>query len=198
MNGRLIYIVGPSGAGKDSLLAWVREHLPASAPLHWARRAITRPADAGGEAHECLDTEGFENVVQAQGFAMHWQANGLRYGIRREELAHLTHAVQGQWVLLNGSRAYLPEAARLYPGMTVIHITADAKVLRQRLAKRGRESAQEIERRIERAVALQVPEGSALHEVRNNDQLEAAGRQLMTLIEAITGHGRRLGRAAGD
>jgi ribose 1,5-bisphosphokinase len=131
--------------------------------------------------------------VQAQGFAMHWQANGLRYGIRREELAHLARRVHGRWVLLNGSRAYLPEAARLYPGMTVIHITADANVLRQRLAKRGRESAQEIERRIERAVDLQVPEGSDLHEVRNNDQLEAAGRQLMTLIEAITGHDRRLG-----
>ena len=187
MNGRLIYVVGPSGAGKDSLLAWVREQLPASAPLHWAGRVITRPADAGGEAHECLDADSFERVLQAQGFAMHWQANGLRYGIRREELAHLAHQVQGRWVLLNGSRAYLPEAARLYPGMTVIHITADAKVLRQRLVKRGRESVQEIERRIERAVDLQVPEGSALHEVRNNDQLEAAGRQLMTLIEAITG-----------
>lgn len=184
MNGRLIYVVGPSGAGKDSLLAWVREHLPANAPLHWARRTITRPADAGGEAHEGLDDEGFERVVQAQGFAMHWQANGLRYGIRLEEVAHQEH---GRWVLINGSRAYLRQAARLYPGMTVIHITADASVLRQRLVKRGRESAQEIERRIERAVDLQVPEGSALHEVRNNDQLEAAGRQLMTLIEAITG-----------
>lgn len=184
MNDRLIYVVGPSGAGKDSLLDWVRERLPANAPLHWARRTITRPADAGGEAHECLDDEGFDRVVQSQGFAMHWQANGLRYGIRLEELAHLA---QGQWVLLNGSRAYLPQAARLYPGITVIHITADANVLRTRLVKRGRESKEEIERRIERSVDLQVPEGSALHEVGNNDQLETAGRQLMSFIKGITG-----------
>ena len=63
MNARLIYVMGPSGAGKDSVLGWLREHLPAEMPVHWARRTITRPASAGGEAHEAIDFMLLDNTM---------------------------------------------------------------------------------------------------------------------------------------
>lgn len=184
MNARLISVVGPSGAGKDSLLAWLRDRLPATAPVHWARRSITRPMQAGGEAHESLDLHEFEAVRRAGGFVLHWQANGLHYGIRQEELLPLKYQ---QWVMLNGSRAHLFACAQAFPGMTVLHLTADAHVLYKRLRQRGRESMDAIEARLQRMVPLEVPTGSRLIEVRNNSALELAGRQLLSALEALPG-----------
>jgi len=184
LNARLLVVVGPSGAGKDSLLAWLRKRLPATQPVHWTRRTITRPVQAGGEDHESLDEAAFFLVQQAGGFAMHWQANGLQYGIRHRELRPLA---QGQWVMLNGSRAHLPDCAQVCPGMTVLHITADTEVLRERLHKRGRENKEAIEARLRREVKLEVPAGTRLLEVRNNASLDVAGAQLLSMLECLPG-----------
>lgn len=184
MNARLIVVVGPSGAGKDSLLAWLRARLPARHSVHWVRRTITRPAQAGGEDHESLDDAVFDAAVQAGCFALHWQANGLHYGIRRSELLPLA---QGQWVMLNGSRAHLPDCAQVYPGLTVLHIVADTEVLRMRLLNRGRESEEVIEERLKRAVKFEVPESSHLLEVHNSGSLDEAGDRLLSLLERLFG-----------
>ena len=57
MNAALIYVVGPSGVGKDSLLAWLRSNLPDHLPAHWAQRTIDRPRVPQGEAHESVAPE---------------------------------------------------------------------------------------------------------------------------------------------
>jgi ribose 1,5-bisphosphokinase len=176
MSAQLVYVIGPSGAGKDSLLAWLREHMRASAPIHWARRSITRPENAGGESHESLSEIEFRQVLQERGFALHWAANGLHYGIRHKELAPLRNK---NWVMLNGSRAHLEQAVRQYPGMTVLHITASPEILRSRLISRGRETADAIEARIHRAVNMQWPADCHLIEVSNNESLQTAGEQLL-------------------
>ena len=128
MSGRLVYCMGPSGAGKDSLFDWLRQHLPASGAVHWARRTISRPAPAGGEAHESVDDATFARLRDAQAFALHWQANGLHYGVRHAELEPLSRRA---WVLVNGSRAYLPQALQQCPQLVAVHITASPEVLRQ-------------------------------------------------------------------
>ena len=46
--GRLVYVAGPSGAGKDSVIEFARQHLPPGAKVRFAQRTITRPADTGG------------------------------------------------------------------------------------------------------------------------------------------------------
>jgi ribose 1,5-bisphosphokinase len=181
---RLIYIVGPSGAGKDSLLAWLRANLPPQAPVHLARRTVSRPAQAGGEAHESVDLPEFESLRSRNAFVFDWSANGLRYGIRETELSPLQH---GAWVLVNGSRAHLPQAARKFPGLTVLHITASPDTLRQRLLSRGRESAGMIEARIARAAALSCPIGAGAIEIRNDGTLDAAGRQLLDALGRLDG-----------
>jgi ribose 1,5-bisphosphokinase len=174
----LIYTVGPSGAGKDSLLAWLREHLGASSNLDFARRTIDRPATAQGEQHESLIAE-FQAALAGGEFAMHWAANGHWYGIRPAELRGLN---QGRWVVVNGSRAHLPEASRLYPGLTVLHITADRTVLLDRLVARQRESRAQISARLERSVPFSVPAGCVLMQVHNNTTLDDAGQQLLKCL----------------
>jgi ribose 1,5-bisphosphokinase len=185
MNRRLIYVVGPSGAGKDSVLLWMRQHTPESAPVHWARRTIDRPnsTEPGAENHEQVDTAAFEALVADAAFSMHWDANTHRYGIRHSELESLNDS---SWcVMVNGSRAHLPLAARDYPGLTVLHITATPAVLYQRLLARGRESKQAIEARMLRHIPLDIPTGCALVEVHNDSTLDEAGQQLQAQLDAL-------------
>lgn len=185
MNRRLIYVVGPSGAGKDSLLLWLRQHIPSTAQVHWARRTIDRPKVdiPNAEDHCSVDTEIFEQMVNQGKFALHWDANTYRYGIRTDELKHLSHP---SWcVIVNGSRAHLPIAAKTYPGLTVLHVTASADVLRRRLLNRGRESEEAINARLMRVVPIAIPKLSNLIEISNNTTLEEAGNDLLVKLQNL-------------
>lgn len=180
MNQRLIYVMGPSGAGKDSVLGWLREHLPPGLPVHWARRTITRPVAAGGEAHEEIDTARFVSLQDQGQFALAWQANGLHYGVRHAELSALQ---QGHWVLVNGSRGHLHHAQQRHPGLQVVHITADPATLVQRLTARQRETPEQIRQRVERAGAFAVPHGAI--EILNNGTLHQAGQGLLLALKNL-------------
>jgi len=184
MSPTLLYVVGPSGAGKDSLLAWLKARWPAPAPVHWTRRTIDRPlaADSNAEQHESVTTAQFEALVAADRFALHWAANGHRYGIRREEMHPPGHV---RWLIVNGSRAYLGHAAATNPGLTVLHITASKSVLRDRLIRRDREAPDAIEARLDRQVPLALPTGCGLIEVSNDGLLEIAGQQVLMVLENV-------------
>lgn len=174
MTGRLIYVIGPSGSGKDSVLGALRERWSLPHVAHWARRTITRPPGAQGEKHEAVDGKTFDALLRAQAFSFHWSANGLRYGIRQEELSSLA---QGHWVFVNGSRGYLTELLQLRPKATIVHISASRSVLQARLMARGRETAQAIEERLARHIALDLPVGS-IH-IENDGELGQAVASLM-------------------
>lgn len=136
---RLLVVVGPSGAGKDSVLAaWAALRGPRDPAVHTARRTITRAADAGGEAHEALSEADFAALRAAGALATAWQAHGLHYGVRHRELAPLA---SGAWVVLNGSREHLPVLRAQAPQCRVVEITAGAPVLAERLDRRAREDA---------------------------------------------------------
>jgi ribose 1,5-bisphosphokinase len=186
MNTRLVYVIGPSGAGKDSVLDWLRGHLPADLPVHWARRTITKPKAAGGEVHEATDAAGFGRLQSQGAFALAWQANGLHYGVRHAELADLA---QGHWVLVNGSRGHLPHALQSHPGLQVVHISADPTTLVQRLTQRQRETPEAIRQRVERASAFVVPQGAI--EVLNNGTLDQAGQALLLALQQLASWPRR-------
>lgn len=182
MSMHLIYVIGPSGAGKDSLLNWLRAHGLAEAPVHWVRRTIDRPSTSEGEAHESVSWAEFQALKQAQQFAMHWNANEHHYGIRHTELQPLK---KQEWVFMNGSRAYLPTAASLFPGLTVLHITAEIEVLKHRLVSRGRETLAAIEQRLQRTPPLQLPPGCGFIEFHNHAPLDTSGPQLLQALARL-------------
>jgi ribose 1,5-bisphosphokinase len=179
--GRLFYVVGPSGAGKDSLLRYVRERLGETRAIAFAHRYITRPADAGGENHVALDDAEFARREQAGAFALHWESHGHRYGIGIE----IDHWLErGLDVIVNGSRAHLPRALGRYPGMTVISVTAPRELLRERLHQRGREAAEVVETRLARAPEIELPQHAHVVEIVNDATLDRAGEQLMRALLA--------------
>ncbi|UZE33402.1 phosphonate metabolism protein/1,5-bisphosphokinase (PRPP-forming) PhnN [Pseudomonas sp. B21-059] len=146
MPGRLIYLMGPSGAGKDSLIDAARQPLSALG-CEVVRRVITRSAESVGEEAQEVTVEEFERRVARGDFALFWRANGLGYGI---PVQIDTWLAQGRNVLINGSRGHLPQARERYPDLVPIVLMVDTEVLRRRLLRRGRESLPEIERRLQR------------------------------------------------
>ena len=179
MTGRLFIVVGPSGAGKDTLLAGATKADPA---LHWARRVITRPETAGGEPFEGVTALAFGARLLAQDFALHWQAHGLRYGVPNAELAALD---QCRVVLVNGSRAALPAAQQAFPHLTVIRITAPSSVLAERLAARGRENRDDIAARLQRA-SYDLPEGLPVIDVENDATPQVGIQRLLAAIQSFS------------
>lgn len=146
----LLAVVGPSGAGKDTLMALARAQVDGDARYRFVQRSITRAAEAGGEAHRPLDVPTFEAVRDAGGFALWWNVHGLFYGIPRDIETHLA---AGRVVVANLSRSVLAEAASRYP-LRVLVITAPVPVLAARLAARGRETEADIAARLRREMTL--------------------------------------------
>lgn len=167
-----VAVVGPSGAGKDTLLDGARRALAGDARFHFARRVVSRPAEAGGEAHEFLPAEAF----YAADLVLRWEAHGLRYGIRRAEVERAPVTV------LNLSRRVLRDAAARHP-LLVVEVTAPRDVLRARLLARGREDAADVERRLDREVSL--PEGLRVARLLNEGTPEAGVAGLRALLEDV-------------
>ena len=149
--GVLFLVVGPSGVGKDTLLDAARAELDGAPEFVFARRAITRPAEAGGEAHEAMDEAAFAAAEAAGAFMATWRAHGLAYGIRREMLDALR---AGRNVIVNGSRGEIASVAAVWPRLVVLSITAPPEVVESRLRARGREDASAVAARLARAVPI--------------------------------------------
>jgi len=170
----LILVVGPSGAGKDTLLAAAREALRQDARFHFAQRVITRPVDAGGEDHEAITEQEFA----ARDFALQWQAHGLRYGIPAEVVGNC------EVVVANVSRTVVAEAAERF-SVRVIEVTAPPEVLAMRLAVRGREDEADVEARLTRAATL--PKHVPVETVVNDGPLsDGVARFLAALSRAAS------------
>lgn len=168
-------IVGPSGAGKDTL---IRGALEARPDLRLVRRVITRPTEAGGEEFEGVSTQEFHFRRERGEFALHWEAHGLSYGIPKSQ-------VEGTGdVIFNGSRAALAQAATVFPDLRVILITAPDEVLAARLTSRGREDATDIRARLARA-AFTLPGGIRAATVVNDDTTDAGVARLLAALQPV-------------
>jgi phosphonate metabolism protein PhnN/1,5-bisphosphokinase (PRPP-forming) len=143
--GTLFLIVGPSGAGKDTLIAAARAALDAR--FAFPRRTITRPADPDGEDHEAVDAATFAARERAGAFGLSWRAHGLAYGIPASIAAELE---RGTHVVANASRAVVDAARARFASVRVVLVTAPAEVLRGRLQSRGREAETAIDERLGR------------------------------------------------
>ncbi len=175
--GVLHLVVGPSGAGKDTLIDAVR---PLRPDILFARRSITRPAGAGGEDHLAVDEATFSATAAAGGYALWWRANGLGYGVGPEVEAALA---AGRHVVMNGSRGMVEAARARFRPLRVLFVTAAPETLALRLAERGRESAAEIAGRLDRA-ALKAPTGPDVLRIDNSGALEAARRAMLGALAA--------------
>ena len=172
---RIFAVVGPSGAGKDTLIEGA---LKARPDLALIRRVITRPTGAGGEDFEGV-SEGDFAARKARGdFALDWQAHGLSYGIPKDQLTG------PGGMIFNGSRAALPQAAQVFPNLRVILVTAPDAILAARLAARGRETEADIRQRLTRA-GFALPAGITAETVLNDGAPETGIARLLAALQPV-------------
>lgn len=179
--GCFIAVVGPSGAGKDTILDAARVALKDDPRFHFVRRIITRPSMVSTEDHDSLDEAAFMQAMEKGAFALFWQAHGLHYALPRlidDKIA------EGMIVIANVSRRVLDDIRKVYPCYSVVMIGAHPDVLAKRLAARGRETSQEIAVRLAREVSF---DNDASDVVKIDNSGDVA-----TAIEAFMQHLRRL------
>ena len=181
MSGTLILVVGPSGAGKDTLLDGARAKLAGDDRFFFVKRDITRPASAGGEDHHAVSRSEFEANLDCETYALHWGAHDLQYGIPKSQLSVME---RGGVAIANGSRSVLDEARSRFERLGIVSIDADEELLRQRLSARGRESAEDISARIARSNAFQVS-GPDVFELHNDGTVEAGVQALIRVFNKI-------------
>jgi len=175
---RLLYLMGASGSGKDSLLDALRQHLPAGVAV--AHRYITRPADAGSENHIALSEVEFIQRRQQGMFALEWEAHQCRYGVGIEID---TWMQLGCHVVVNGSRAHLDIAHQRYGKLLLpVCLQVSEAVLAERLARRGRENAGQIACRLTRASEYDRALPAECHRLNNDGALQDTLRHLLAIL----------------
>ncbi|MFC3723586.1 phosphonate metabolism protein/1,5-bisphosphokinase (PRPP-forming) PhnN [Neoaquamicrobium sediminum] len=179
-SGVFIPVIGPSGAGKDSLIARARQHLDSRPGFLFARRIVTRPSSPDAEDHDTLDTASFAEAEAAGAFALAWRSHGLSYGI---PVSIDETILDGGVVVANVSRGVVAAIRRRYRNTLPVLVTVSRDVLAARLATRGRETAEEIASRIRRNDEYGTLDADC-RVIDNSGALEHAAARFIQILEA--------------
>jgi ribose 1,5-bisphosphokinase len=172
--GKLVLVVGPSGAGKDTLLGLARTACADDPGIVFVRRVVTREA-SDAEDNEQISAEGFREAQARGAFAVHWEAHGHGYGLPRSIEDDIR---AGRTVVANVSRTVIPALRDSHANVVVVSITAPADVLAERLAMRKRGSDGNIAQRLARTVEDAEPDATIV----NVSSAEYHARQLLRII----------------
>jgi ribose 1,5-bisphosphokinase len=175
--GRLVLVVGPSGAGKDTLLSLARAACADDGNIVFPRRVITREASAS-EDNEEVSIGTFQEALTRGDYAMHWKAHGHCYALPR---AIDDEIRAGRTIIANVSRTVIGAMRRAYADVLVVSITAPPDVLAERIAMRARSSDGRVENRLRRTVedAAAAPDVTIV----NTGSAEYHSRQFVRVIK---------------
>ena len=176
-NGVLILIVGPSGAGKDTLLNAAKKRFSNNTRFVFPKRLITR-SDQTGEDHIPVSFEEFSELEISDSLFFSWEAHGLQYGITNDVREKLE---AGSLILLNMSRRLISEAKERWPHTVVIEVHVEQDKLLQRLQARGREDIEAIQSRLARDVKIRPEDVD--HVIDNSGELDAAIKGFLRVLE---------------
>lgn len=176
--GALVLVVGPSGVGKDTLIAYCRARLAKDAAVVFPRRTITRPAGGGIEDHHYVAEAEFRTLRETGAFAFWWEAHSLYYGVPASIDVDIAAR---RTVVVNVSRSVVGAIRRRYRRLIVVSVGASREVVAARLRERGRETADDIDRRLARGDAIEI-DGPDVIRLDNSGPIEAAGETLSRLL----------------
>lgn len=177
MTGGFVLVVGPSGAGKDTLLQLARSELAASPQFVFPRRLVTRSSSVW-EEHDSIDHAAFERGFGAGEFALAWRAHGHGYAIPRHCLAE---AAAGRLIICNVSRMVVETARERLLNVAVVEITAPREILAARLAWRGRGDDADLGARLERS--REIPPVAADLTIVNDRTPQDGARLLVDFLQ---------------
>jgi ribose 1,5-bisphosphokinase len=177
--GRLVVVVGPSGAGKDTLIAQARARLDGDAAFVFPLRLVTRAATAD-EDHLTISEGEFARAAGLGEFAFWWEAHSLKYALP----ATINDDIRvGRTVVCNVSRGIVSALRLRYLQLSVVLVTAPAEVLAGRLAGRGRTSDGDLAQRLGRE-APSPTEFAPDHTIENVGDIADGTARLVAAITA--------------
>lgn len=196
-------IVGPSGAGKDTIMNAVHEVLKNNPEFLFVRRIITRKAginsfndhdetsqNIGNEDNIGVSLEKFFELSQKASFSLQWFAHGIHYAL---PIGIVDEVHKGKIVIANVSRAKLGHAKELFGKVYVIEINAPIGILKERLLGRKREKITDIEERLKRAnIPIQLPEGSKYCYIDNSGNVKSAVDKMLSILQSLSSENQPL------
>jgi ribose 1,5-bisphosphokinase len=194
--GALVLVVGPSGAGKDTLIAMARALCADDPRIVFPRRIVTRPP-SDAEDHDSVSPFEFDAAIRqgVQGvYAFWWEAHGLKYAL---SAAIDTELRAGKTVVCNVSRAVVSRLRERYDSVTVVLVTAPKEILLARLAERGRESDGDAAGRIDRA-APAIDDLAPDVVIENTGDPQDGAARLAAVLRGEAKHTSPRARGEGD
>ncbi|KJC54749.1 ribose-phosphate pyrophosphokinase [Bradyrhizobium sp. LTSP849] len=174
--GRLVLVVGPSGAGKDTLLRLAQAACVDDHDVVFPRRVVTRESSAD-EDNIALGPDEFRRARERGEFAVSWDAHGHSYALPLDINDDIR---AGRAVVVNVSRTVIAALREAYANVVVVAITAPPDVLAQRLAARARHSDGNITERLARSVDDTAAQADVT--ILNAGSADYHGRQLVRVI----------------
>lgn len=174
--GRLVLVVGPSGAGKDTLLRLAQAACADDRGVVFPRRVVTRESSVD-EDNVALGPDEFRRARAQGDFAVHWEAHGHSYALTNDINDDIR---AGRTVVANVSRTVIGALRQAYANVVVVTVTAPPEVLAERLAARARPSDGNIAERLTRMIDDKSAQADVT--ILNAGSAEDHGRQLLRVI----------------
>ncbi len=136
---KIILIVGASGVGKDTLLKSIKD----KTDINFVKRYITRVPD-DNEHNYYIDDEAFDRLKKDDFFISTWEAHTNKYAIAKNQIVDGLN-------LISVSRGAIKDFENYFDDVITIEITLSKDILYKRLKNRGRETEEQIQKRLERS-----------------------------------------------
>jgi len=173
MKKKIILIVGASGVGKDSLIKEAKKDLKKE--FNFVKRYITRKPDKN-EKNYFLENCAFKLLKDNDYFISSWEAHENFYGISK-------NSIKNRLNIISISRSKISDFEKNFEKVYVINITLNKEELKNRLIKRGRESLEEIQKRLDRS--YDKIEAKNLINFENDKPFEESKEAFIKLLKEI-------------
>jgi guanylate kinase len=177
---RLVVLSGPSGVGKSSVIADVRERFPQV----WLSVSVTtrrpRPGEVHGQHYHFVDDAEFDQLVAQNALLEHAHFAGFRYGTPRAPVQQ--HLAEGVPVLLEIELQGARQVRAAMPDALLVFLAPPSwDELVRRLTGRGTEDPEVVRRRLD-AARIELAAEDEFDEVILNSSVREASDRLVALL----------------
>ena len=179
-HGNLFVVSGPSGAGKGAICARLTSETNTMLSVSMTTRA-PRENETEGLSYYFVDKERFRTILGEDGFIEHAEVYGEYYGTPKAPV--IKSLDEGRDVILEIEVKGAMQVKEHMPEAILVFILAPSLgELRKRIINRGTETAERVERRLER-VNMEISQiGRYDYLVINDDLARATGDMLAIML----------------